>query len=153
MVVENCPKIENLSIPEDMFDDLGYEESYFAPGGIHFLKLEDNTMGLKGKTAKVKYKKLKKKARTVSVSKVIKFCPKAKGTLVYKKTYGNKKISVNSKTGTVTLKKKMKRGTYTVKVKVRSLGSETVKKTGWKRSAAGMMVIALAKRKSITHGP
>ena len=134
-VFNECQKLEDITASEEVIKKLGLDLSYYTalkPDGIHILNLADNPMSLKGKTAKVKYKKLKKKSRTVSVSKVITFKPKGVGTLEFKKTYGNKKITVNKKTGTVTVKKKLKRGTYYVKVKVRALGSETVKQTGWK---------------------
>ena len=52
---------------------------------------------------------------------------KAKGTVTYKKTSGNSKITVSSK-GTVTVKKGLKKGsTYTVKVQVKAAGNSNYK--------------------------
>lgn len=128
-----CDNIEDLTISEYLYNNgLGNTSLDAKPGGVHFLQLADNPMTLKGKNAKVRYKKLRKKARTVKAAKVIAFTKKPQGTIEYKKSYGNKKITVNKNNGTITLKKKMKRGTYIVKVKVRALGTETVKQTGWK---------------------
>ena len=81
-----------------------------------------NTLKIKsGKTYKIKYKKLKKAKKTVSYTSVINFSSKGQGTLTFAKKSGNKKITI-SKSGTVTIKKKLKRGTYKVKVKVTASG-------------------------------
>ena len=42
----------------------------------------------------------------------------SKGKLSYKTTSGNKNITVNAKTGKLTVKKGSKKGTYKVKVKI-----------------------------------
>ena len=87
-----------------------------------------NTLKVKGKTAKVKYKKAKKKKQTLKASKVIKVTNPGKGKLSYAKVSGNKKITVNKKTGKVTVKKGIKKGTYKVKVKVTAAGNSNYKK-------------------------
>ena len=79
------------------------------------------------KTAKVKYKKLKKKARTVSVSKYLKFTKKGQGTMIFSKVSGSKKITV-AKNGVVTVKKK----TYKIKVKALATGNNIYRDSGWK---------------------
>lgn len=61
----------------------------------------------------VKYRKVKKKKQTFNLSA----SASSKGKLTYKKTSGNNKITV-SKTGKVTVKKGLKKGTYKVKIKV-----------------------------------
>lgn len=86
-----------------------------------------NKLSVKGKTVKVKYKKLKKKAQKLAVAKVIKFRNKGQGTLTYSKVSGNKKIKINAKTGKVTIKKGLKKGTYKVKVKVKAAGNGNYK--------------------------
>ena len=88
-------------------------------------------MTVKGKTAKVKYRKLRKKTRTVSASKVLKFSS-GTGPYLYVKVSGKKKITINKTTGKVTGKKKLKRGKYKIKVKVKSVGNAKYKSTGWK---------------------
>lgn len=94
----------------------------------------DNTFAVKGKTATVKYKKLKKKAQTLSVFKVLTFTNRGQGTLTYAKVSGSSKISINKTTGKITIKKKglKKKKTYSVKVKVMAAGNENYKPSTWK---------------------
>lgn len=82
-----------------------------------------NPLKVKAKTVKVKFSKLKKKAQKLKVTKVVKFTKKGQGTLTYKKVKGNKKIYINKKTGKVTIKKGLKKGTYKVKVKIKANGN------------------------------
>ena len=82
-----------------------------------------NTLSVAGKAAKVKYNKKKKK--TVKRASVIKISDKGQGAITYKKVSGNSKFTVNSKTGNITVKKKLKKKTYTIKVKVIAAGNET----------------------------
>ena len=91
-----------------------------------------NTLAVKGKTATVKYKKLKKKAQKLKVAKVIRITNKGQGKLTYAKVSGNKKITINKKTGKVTIKKKLKKGTYKVNVKVKAAGDKNYKASAWK---------------------
>ena len=83
---------------------------------------------LKAKTATVKYSKLKKKTQTLGFSKAVKVS-NVKGTLSYAKATGNKKITINKKTGKITVKKGLKKGTYKVKAKVTDSGNNVYKKT------------------------
>lgn len=85
-----------------------------------------NTLKVSGKTASVKYKKLKKKKQTAAVKKVLKVSG-AKGKVTYKKKSGNKKITVSKTNGKVTVKKGLKKGTYKVKVKVKAAGNSNYK--------------------------
>ena len=81
-----------------------------------------NTLKIKsGKTYKIKRSKLKKN-KTISYSSVITFTSKGQGTLTFTKKSGNKKITI-SKAGKVTIKKKLKKGTYKVKVQVKAAGN------------------------------
>ncbi len=86
-----------------------------------------NTLRIYAKTAKIKYKKVKKKTQTLGVTKVITFKRKGQGTKTYYKLSGNKKITINKRTGKVTVKKKLKKGTYKVKVKVKAAGTANYK--------------------------
>ena len=63
-----------------------------------------NPLKVKAKSFKIKQSALKK-SKTVKVSKVIKTVKAGAGKVTYKKTSGNKKITINKKTGKVTLKK------------------------------------------------
>ena len=78
-----------------------------------------NPMTVKTTTKTVKAKKLKKAKRTVKAITV----KKAKGTVTYTKAGGSKKLTVNKKTGKITVKKGTKKGTYKVKVKVKAAGT------------------------------
>ena len=93
-----------------------------------------NPLTMKAKTATVKYSKLKKKAQTLAVTKVIKFTKDAKDKKTYtlssakkgKKSF-KKYFKINKTTGKVTVKKGLKKGTYKVKVKVKALGNANYK--------------------------
>lgn len=91
----------------------------------------DTPFTVNGKTAKVKYKKLKKKIQRVKQSRVL-TVSKAQGTVAYRKiSVGSKKtnkkygrkISINSSNGNVTVKRGLKKGTYKVKVEVSDGGN------------------------------
>ena len=86
-----------------------------------------NPMTVKGKTATVKYSKVKKTAQTLKVSQVLKFSKKGQGTVSYKKKSGNKKITIAKKTGQVTVKKGLKKGTYKIKVQIKAGGNANYK--------------------------
>ena len=85
-----------------------------------------NKLTAKGKTKTLKYKSLKKKNLTVKRADAITL-GKKNGTVTYTKASGNKKITVNKKTGNITVKKGLKKGTYKVKVKVRAAGTQKIK--------------------------
>ena len=86
-----------------------------------------NPLKIKARTATVKYKAVKKKAQTLAVTKVITFTKKGQGTMSYTKASGNAKITIVKKTGKVTVKKGLKKGTYKVKVKVKAAGNGNYK--------------------------
>ena len=73
----------------------------------------------------VKFSKLKKKNQSVAISKALKVTG-AKGNLSYAKAGGNKKISV-AKSGKITIKKGLKKGTYKIKIKVTASGNAAYK--------------------------
>ena len=83
-----------------------------------------NTLRVKGKTVKVKAGKLKKKKAVLAVTKVMDLSG-GEGKISFAVISGNRKISVDGETGKVTLKKKLKKGTYKVSVKVRAEGDES----------------------------
>ena len=86
-----------------------------------------NPLAVTGRTATVKYSKVKKAAQKLTVSKVLKTTKKGQGTVTYTKSKGNKKITIAKKTGKVTVKKGLKKGTYTVKVKIKAAGTRNYK--------------------------
>ena len=91
-----------------------------------------NSLTIKAKTGTVKYSKLKKKAQSLAVTKVITFSKKGQGKMTYKKVSGNKKITINKTTGKVTIKKGLKKGKYKVKIKVMAGGTANYKASAWK---------------------
>ena len=98
------------------------------------IKKAVNPLKISARTAKVKYKKLKKKAQTLAVTKGIKFTKDAKDKKSYtlssakkeKKSF-KKYFKINKKTGKLTVKKGLKKGTYKVKVKVKAAGNSKYK--------------------------
>ena len=98
----------------------------------------DNPMKLKGKTAAVNYKKLRKKPQIIKRAKAFSVS-NAEGKLVYKyvtakkgKKNFKKYFKVSAKTGKVKVRKGLKKGTYKVKVKVKAAGNEAYKASPWK---------------------
>lgn len=90
-----------------------------------------NTLTVRGKKANLKAKKLKKKAQKVSRAKVMTI-RNPQGRLTYKllsvsKSRYKKYFKINSKNGVVTVKKKLKKGTYTVKCRVTASGNANYK--------------------------
>ncbi len=97
---------------------------------LEFSEQLSNTLTVRGgKTAKVKYRKLRKKTQTVSRSKVM-TVSNANGSVRYslvsvkrgKSKKYKKYFKVNATTGTVTVKKKLRKGTYTITCRVTAAG-------------------------------
>ena len=91
-----------------------------------------NPLNVKGKIVNVKFSKLKQKTQVLKVSSVVKFINKGQGTLTYNKVNGNKRITINKKSGMVTIKKGLKKGTYKVKVKIKANGNVNYKSSAFK---------------------
>ena len=96
-----------------------------APAPIAPASKKANTLAVKGKTATVKLKALKKKNQTVAKKNAFTI-KNAQGKVTFTKASGNKKITV-SKAGKITVKKGLKKGTYKIKVKVKAAGNATYK--------------------------
>lgn len=95
------------------------------------IKKAANTLTAKGRTATVKYKKLKKKVQYVKGTRAL-TVKNARGTVRYKlvsakkagkKASYKKYFRVGKKTGKVRLARKMKKGTYKVRIKVTAAGT------------------------------
>ena len=78
-----------------------------------------NTMTAKAVPKTVKYSKVRRAKQTVKAITV----KNAKGTVSYKKVSGSTKLTVNAKTGKITVKKGTKKGTYRASVKVTAAGN------------------------------
>lgn len=96
-------------------------DGQFKPATHVIISKYANTLSVKGKTPIVKYKKLKKKTRTVSPAKAYKITDPGQGKLTFSKLSGNKKIKVGSN-GKITVKKGLKKGKFKVRVKVHATG-------------------------------
>ena len=84
-------------------------------------------MSVKAKTVKLKASKVMKKKQTVKAAKAY-TVKAAQGNVTYKlvsvkKAKFKKYFKINTKTGKVTVKKKLKKGTYKVKVRVTAAGN------------------------------
>jgi len=86
-----------------------------------------NPLQIKGKKVTVKYSKLKNKAQKIKIKKAIKFINKGVGRKTYIKIKGNSKIQINRKTGKITIKKGLEKGTYKVKIMVTAQGNNSYK--------------------------
>lgn len=91
-------------------------------------KKSANTLTAKGKSVKLKAKKLKKKTLKVKASKAVKVsspCGTVKYTLAgVSKAKFKKYFKVDPKSGGLTVKKGLKKGAYTVKIKVSASGDD-----------------------------
>ena len=100
---------------------------------------DPNPLRIKAKTAIIKYSKLKKKTQTLRAAKVITVIKKGKGKMSYqlvsakKGTKSFKKyFKISKSTGTVTVKKGLKKGIYKVIVKAKAAGNALYKASNWK---------------------
>ena len=84
-----------------------------------------NPMTVKAGTVKASFAKLKKKNISIAAKKAFTI-KKAKGKVTFKKISGSGKVTV-SKAGKITIKKKSKKGTYKIVVKVTAAGNGTYK--------------------------
>lgn len=71
---------------------------------------------VKTTSATVKYTNLKKKTQSVALGASV----SSKGTLSYQKVSGNKAVTVDKKSGRLSVRKGTKKGTYKVKVRIRA---------------------------------
>ena len=112
--VDDSDDSDGPEILEDTDDPVTYED-----------ELLDNPIELSAKTKTIKYKTIKKKAVKYSPIKV----KNAVGIITYSAYSGNKKqLKINAKTGKITVKKGLKKGTYTLTVKVKSSGEYPYRK-------------------------
>lgn len=130
----NSAGIAELKVKEGMVEAGSKCEICISIGSEHFYAtgiyvVTNNTLDVKGKTATVKYSKLKKKAQYLDVSKIMSFADEGQGektyTLASAKKSGKsykKYFKINESTGKLTVKKGLKKGTYTVKAKVKAAG-------------------------------
>ena len=91
----------------------------------------NNSLAVSAKAVKIKAKKLKKKNQKLDVSNMIIFANRGQGQLNYsivsakkgKKSF-KKYFKINAETGQLTVKKRLKKGTYKVNVNVSASGDK-----------------------------
>ena len=117
------------------FDKSGWKGGPYDPAHPDQIVKFANPLKIKAKKTSVSASKLKKRAQTLGVKRVIKTLRKGKGTVKYtlasakKGTRSYKKyFKVNAKTGKVTIKKGLKKGTYKVRIRVTAAGNANYKK-------------------------
>ena len=96
-------------------------------------KKRANPLKVKAKAPSVKYSKLKKKSQKLAITKAVKFVKAGQGKMSYAKVKGNKKITINKKTGKITVKKGLKKGRYKVTVKIKAGGNAVYKPSAAKK--------------------
>jgi len=98
-----------------------------------------NHISVRMKSFKIKRSAVKKKNKKYAVSKYLTISKK-KGTLSFKKTSGNKKILIDSKTGKMTIKKGIKKGSYIVGLRVKDSGNQNY--TGSEKNVNFIVTVA-----------
>ena len=116
----------------------GKGDYYGTTDATYTINKAANPMTLKAKTVKVKRKSLKKKSKSLNRDSAF-TVSNAQGSLSYKlvsakkgKKSFKKKFKINKNTGNVTVKKRLKKGTYKVKVKVKANGDANYNASAWK---------------------
>ena len=71
-----------------------------------------------------------KKAVSLAAGKVLSITPSGTG-LDCIKLSGKSNVTINKTTGAVTVKKKTKKGTYSIKINIRSTGNAEYKSSDW----------------------
>ena len=144
---QGCTSLYDITMMEDLYNaTYGKDPSYSFDGctklkanNISFLE-ENNLLEVNGKTATVKYSKLKKKNQTLPWTSVLEDTVKGQGVYLFTKASGNKKITIGYTSGTVTVQKKLKKGTYKIKVKVLATGDAIKAATDWKEATITIKV-------------
>ena len=87
----------------------------------YVIRKADNTLSAFGKIYTIKYTTLRKKTQQVKRAKLIRKTG-GNGTITYTKLRGNRKITINKKTGELTVKKGLPKGTYKIRINVFASG-------------------------------
>ena len=129
---QNLDNLTTVYLTKELKDTYGGNSGtvFFTSPVKDYIELDDNPFTAGGKTATVKAKKVKKKAQTVAASKLYKYSPST--GILAEKVSGNKNFTVNKLNGNITVKKKTKKGTYMIKVRIMSTGNAEYKASEWK---------------------
>ena len=118
----NAEKIGNNGSFDIEILALNKAGNVIAKGYYYYDYLEPNSLTVASKTAKKAPKAKRRKKTTISASKLYQFIDKGQGKLTFSKVSGKKQFSVNKTSGKITVKKGLKKKTYTVKVKIAASG-------------------------------
>ncbi len=133
--ISKNPKLMRIYRTGDLDIWPGYISLWMYEGSLYFDRTtkvtpkftpRTNPMKTKAKVAAFKYAKVKKKAQAFTISKYVKIS-NAQGKVTYVKVGGTKKISLNSKTKKIKIKKGLKKGKYKIKIKVTATGNSYYK--------------------------
>lgn len=117
---------KTLKLSQECMDSFKDQYPFFSSITVYFAK-SANTLSAAGKTRVIKYSKLRKKTQYIAPNYAYSIS-KARGTVTYAKVSVNskkyaKKFLVNSKTGRITVKRGVRRGTYKLRVKITAAGT------------------------------
>ena len=122
--------IEGLGIFEGTIEEtfsivspVGSEDPTGSTPSDPSVKKKANPLKVTVKKPTVKASKVKRKTQTIKASKSFAI-KNAQGTVTFKKKSGDKKLSINSKTGTITVKKGTNKGIHKMKVTVTAAGND-----------------------------
>jgi len=100
------------------------------------VKKAKNPLRIKGRTVRVRFGA----ARKIAASKAIAFRKKGKGRQAYRKRSGAKAVSVDRKTGRITIRKGLKRGVHRIRIRVRAAGNRNYRRSAWKTAVVRILV-------------
>lgn len=128
------PAVASTTTQEVVAEDVAYTQDIeamdtvmsltaYGPNGEAAVKLvikkKTPTVKVATTSKTISYSKVKSAAQSFKIGGSV----TGNGTITYKKTSGSSKITINAKTGAVTVKKGTAKGTYTIKVKVSAAAS------------------------------
>lgn len=117
---------QTVKLPDPIISDYANKQAFYS--SLTFVMDKSaNTLTAKGKTATIKYSKLRKKTQYIIKTKAYAIS-KPQGTVTYTKVSVSskkyaKKFLVNKTTGKITVKKGVRKGTYKLKVKITAAGT------------------------------
>ena len=84
---------------------------------------KDNTLSVKAKPVSIKASDVKNGPKEIIMSRAITITRRGQGTVIYSKSSGSNRLSVNKRIGVLIVEKGTKPGTYTAKIKVAASGN------------------------------
>jgi hypothetical protein len=121
---DDASKIIRTGASLDLFseDELTMSYSDYECHNADPAPKKKNTLTVRGKTACIWRYWIRHGRQTISRKDAL-YVSKARGDVSYKKISGNRKISVDRKTGNIKIAKSLRGGTYKIRVRVRAAGN------------------------------